>query len=72
MAEEMAAAVKRLILRRVSLGMSQQALADKIGVSKVSVGAWERRQWTPTLANYVNWCEALGLSPGKTLKSWAG
>lgn len=38
---------------RTKRGLSQQALADNIGVSRVSISRWENGHENPTASNFV-------------------
>lgn len=40
--------------------VSQQALADRIGVHVITVSQWERSKSSPTVANLMAICEATG------------
>ena len=50
---------RRLRRRRIEKKMPQIVLADRVGVSRVSVGFWERGEKTPTDFNLECWEEAL-------------
>ena len=47
--------------RRRDLGYSQAALAARIGVSRVSLSAWERGVWTPGVDRWLAWLDALAV-----------
>lgn len=47
---------------RKNLGLSQQAVADKIGVSKVTICWYESGERTPSLEKFLKLAEALNLS----------
>lgn len=48
--------------RRKALGMSQEALANKLGVSKVAVCWYENGERTPTMENFLKLSDILDLS----------
>lgn len=48
--------------RRLHLGLTQEALAEQVGVSRQTVGKWEDGQATPDLANAGALAAALGVS----------
>lgn len=48
---------------RVALDMSQQDLADKVGVSRQTISAIEKGDYNPT----INLCIAICKAVGKTL-----
>ena len=50
---------RRLRRQRIEKKIPQIVLADIIGVSRVSVGFWERGVFTPTEFNMECWAEAL-------------
>lgn len=49
---------------RSKQGISQQAVADRVGVSKATISAWESGTDLPTPTNAIALCDAL---PGLTL-----
>ena len=50
---------------RLDKGLSQGALADKVGVSKASIYSWEKGRFAPTDANNICALEAaLGFANG--------
>ncbi len=53
----------RIILRRKELGLTQQQLADAVGISGVSVYKWEAGINTPKGKNLFSLAEALRCSP---------
>ena len=53
----------RLKLARVSKDLSQQALADLVGVSRQTINAIEKGDYNPT----INLCRAICKALGKTL-----
>jgi len=48
--------------RRKALGMSQEALANKLGVSKVAICWYETGERTPTMENFLKLADVLDLS----------
>lgn len=44
----------------LEVGMSQNELADKIGINKGSVSRFLNKQIIPSLPTYINICTALG------------
>ncbi|MCI9110364.1 MAG: helix-turn-helix transcriptional regulator [Bacilli bacterium] len=48
--------------RRKALGLSQEALANKLGVSKVAICWYETGERTPTMENFLKLSDILGLS----------
>lgn len=53
----------RLKAARAALDLSQQALADRVGVSRQTINAIEKGDYNPT----VNLCVAICKALGKTL-----
>ena len=49
---------------RLSKGMNQKELADKIGLTPSFLSQLENDQISPSLNSYLQICEALGVSPG--------
>lgn len=47
---------------RTQKGMSQQELADRLGVSRQTVNAIERGDYNPTIKLCVGICRVLGLT----------
>ncbi|MGN0692787.1 MAG: helix-turn-helix transcriptional regulator [Oscillospiraceae bacterium] len=45
---------------RAALDMSQQALAEKVGVSRQTINAIEKGDYNPTLKLCTDICKALG------------
>lgn len=50
-----------IVKRRQELGLTQEALAEKIGVSVVTIAAWERGRRYPSQPTLQRLYEALGL-----------
>lgn len=44
-------------------GVSQKALAEKVGVPQASIGQWERNETSPTMKNIKKLSIALDVSP---------
>ena len=44
---------QRLVDRRKAAGLSQEALADKLGVSRQAVSKWERSESSPDTDNLI-------------------
>lgn len=53
--------------RRLKLGLSQEQLGEKLGVSKVSVCGYEKGTRTPTLQNFLDLLDILDLTPDELL-----
>ena len=47
---------------RAAAGLSQQELADKIGVSRQTINAIEKGDYNPTIKLCVGICRVLGLT----------
>lgn len=47
---------------RTRAGLSQQALADKLGVSRQTINAIEKGDYNPTIRLCVGICRVLGLT----------
>ena len=47
---------------RLAAGLSQQALADKLGVSRQTINAIEKGDYNPTIKLCVGICRCLGLT----------
>lgn len=52
---------ERLRHHRTKLGLSQQALADQIGVSRVTINRWENGHGNPTAIGVIKLADYLGL-----------
>ena len=57
-------------LFRVTYDITQQALADKVGVSANSIRSWENRFTYPTVKQLKVMAEALHVAPEELLKHW--
>jgi transcriptional regulator with XRE-family HTH domain len=53
--------------RRIELGLTQQMIADALGMSKVSVWKWECGQTMPSHANLLRLAETLKTTPQRLL-----
>ncbi len=49
----------RLTNRRKETNLSQQDIADRCGVTRETVGRWERGESTPKAVELSVWCAAL-------------
>ncbi len=54
-------------LLRMSQGLTQAALAKKIGVNTITVSQWERGKYSPTASNVPKVAKALGITPKQLL-----
>ena len=48
---------------RLRAGLTQQELADRIGVSRSKLTGWETRRYQPDVNNFMHLCQVLGVSP---------
>ena len=53
--------------KRMQLGLSQEELGEKLGVTKVSVCGYEKGTRTPNLKNFVDLLDILDLTPNELL-----
>ncbi len=53
--------------KRIALGLSQDELGKRLGVSKVSICGYEKGTRTPTIQNFVDLMAILGLTPDELL-----
>lgn len=53
--------------KRIALGLSQEQLGQKLGVSKVSICGYENGTRTPTMQNFIDIMEILNLTPDELL-----
>jgi len=58
---------KRIAAARKQLGLTQQDLADEVGVTFQAVSKWETDASLPDVALLVPVAEALGMTPGELL-----
>lgn len=49
---------------RVSAGYTQQELAEKIGVSRATVNAWENGKVPMKMAYFIAFCKVTGFDEG--------
>lgn len=47
---------------RIAVGLSQQELADRLGVSRQTVNAIEKGDYNPTIKLCIGICKTLGLT----------
>jgi transcriptional regulator with XRE-family HTH domain len=50
--------------RRIELGLSQQALANKTGLARKTINAMEQGKFWLGMKQYLLICEALNIEPG--------
>ena len=50
----------KMKIARISMDMSQQELADKVGVTRQTIGMIEAGKYNPTLNLCISICKALG------------
>ena len=53
--------IERLVAYRKNLGISQQAIADALGVSRPNIGRFEKPDYNPTIDMIVKVADQLGL-----------
>lgn len=53
--------IDRLMARRAELGLTQRALADRMGYGNSTLDGWERQYRHPKLQQIIDWAEALGV-----------
>ena len=56
------AMAQRLVDRRKAAGLSQEALAAQLGVSRQAVSKWERSESSPDTDNLLTLLIAIGLT----------
>ena len=59
---------ERLLECRTNIGMSQEKLAEKIGVSRQTISKWETNQSTPEFDKILPLCEVLGITTEELIK----
>jgi transcriptional regulator with XRE-family HTH domain len=59
---------RRLRLRRIAQGLSQEDLADAAGLHRTYVGSVERGERNIALINILRLAEALGVDAGELLR----
>ena len=47
--------------RRQNIGMTQKQLAEKVGVTDVTISRWESGQREPIASDFLRLCEVLGM-----------
>ena len=58
---------ENIALRRRSAGLSQEALAGQLGVSRQAVSRWETNESLPDMEKVVQLCRVLGVSADELL-----
>jgi len=53
--------VNRLLEQRKLVRISQEKLAQEIGIDTKLLGQWERMEVVPSTYNLLCWCEAIGV-----------
>lgn len=59
-----------IVLERKLKGLTQQELADMIGVSRTSLNTYERGKAVPNLNTFKKLCNALDLSVSDLVTKW--
>lgn len=59
---------ERLLAYRNRVGLSQEKLAEKIGVTRQTVSKWETNQSTPDFDKIIPLCEILGITTEELIK----
>lgn len=59
---------ERLLIYRNRIGLSQEKLAEKIGVTRQTVSKWETNQSTPDFDKIIPLCEILGITTEELIK----
>ena len=59
---------ERLLGYRTNIGISQEKLAEKIGVSRQTISKWETNQSTPEFDKILPLCEVLGITTEELIK----
>ena len=47
--------------RRQNIGLTQKQLAEKVGVTDVTISRWESGQREPVASDFLRLCEVLGM-----------
>lgn len=55
-------AVSKMKIARIERGLTQQELAEQIGVTRQTIGLIEQNRFNPSLALCIDICRALGKS----------
>lgn len=58
---------QNLAALRKSKNLSQEEIADRLGVSRQAISKWENGQALPETANIIKLCEILGVTPNELL-----
>ena len=58
---------EKLTALRKQKGLSQEALAEQLGVSRQAISKWERNEAQPELSKLIALCELFGVSPNELL-----
>jgi transcriptional regulator with XRE-family HTH domain len=64
--QQLAAAIKSF---RKSRGLTQEALAEKAGLDRKTINRIEKGHYAPTMSNFFQISEALGVEPKDLLAS---
>lgn len=59
---------ERLLEYRTNLKMSQDTLAERVGVTRQTVSKWETDQSTPEFNKILPLCEVFGITTGELIK----
>ena len=54
--------------KRAESGMSQQAVADRLGVTRTAVHYWESGKRTIYAVNFMEYCKAIGANPEEIVR----
>jgi transcriptional regulator with XRE-family HTH domain len=60
--------MKTLKRLRLAAGLSQEVLAERIGVTQTTVSAWEAGKYLPQPHQYPKLAEAIGVAPFELTK----
>ena len=60
---------KELKIARMKRRLSQQQVADTLGVSRQIISFWENGQRSMNVADYIRLAETLGIDPDITIKN---
>lgn len=55
--------IQRLQLERNKQNLSLRKLAEELDITYATINNWENGKTSPTVTNYLQWCEALNLKP---------
>ena len=58
---------EKITALRKQAGLSQEALAEKLGVSRQAVGKWEKGEAQPELSKLLALCDLFGVTPDQLL-----